>query len=184
MTETLPQDLKRVIHFSECLNRVVYLDEIHTLTDDELVKLNVELTHIVASIKSYYVYLEKRFDLDYDLDDSKLIRTKKKYFYMKRFIIEVEREREKRFQASQGISFSSEEFRRAMSVLKDRRKNLYSYVMDMETQKAFLDLLKENYGDKEIDSLAVRAKVIANSKAMSSPILTPETTDTTLQTTT
>lgn len=165
------QDSRKAIHFSSVLNKVIYLEKVQSLDDRELVLLSEELTHVSASIKAHFLHLEKRFELDYDLDDSQLIRAKKKYYYIKKFVVEVEREREKRFQLAQGISFSAEETRKAMNLLRDRRRNLYLYAMDVETQAALIDLLRKEIGSERADKLVTEAKVYANQKLAKEPIL-------------
>lgn len=165
---------RKAVLFSESLDKILYLENIKDLSDEELVTLTDELTHVSASIKSHFLHLEKRFELDYDLDDTQLIRARKKYYYVKRFVLEVDRERERRFQESQGISFrqeDSDDYKQAMNALRSRRKDLYSYAMNVGTQEAFLNLLKESYGEDRIEELALKAKVIANSSLLNSPLV-------------
>lgn len=165
---------KKAILFSENLNRVLYLEHIRSLSDEDLVKLTDELTHVSASIKSHFLHLEKRFELDYDLDDTQLVRARKKYYYVKRFVLDVDRERERRFQESQGFSFhqdSPEDYKQAMNTLKSRRKDLFSYAMNVETQETFMKLLKDSYGEDKINELTLRAKVIANNSLLKKPLL-------------
>ena len=165
---------RKAILFSDSLNRVLYLDHVRSLSDDDLVALTEELTHVSASIKSHFLHLEKRFELDYDLDDTQLVRARKKYYYVKRFVLEVDRERERRFQESQGIFFHQEDpegYKQAMNALRSRRKDLFSYAMSVSTQEAFMKLLKDNYGEDKINELTLRAKVIANKSLLEEPLL-------------
>ena len=149
--------------FSKKLNDFINLDQIPNLSNEELIMLNNEFSYILASVESNYIYLQKRFELDYDLDDILLIKTKKKYLIVKRFIELIDQQLERNFQKSQGNVFDTDEdYRDAMDILKRRRKYLYDGGMKTEVQRTFIELLKETYGEDQINKIKLKSQVVAN----------------------